>query len=56
MFELERRKRHLEPGQIDISDTMPALPETSQWHHDPVPDEPTINREADGDTINMEDE
>jgi hypothetical protein len=49
LFELERRKRGLEPGQGTISDDFPKLPGDSPWHHDPVPTEPAINREEDGD-------
>jgi hypothetical protein len=46
-FQLERRRRQLdEPGENEPGD-FPALPETSPWSRDPVPDEPTINREED---------
>jgi hypothetical protein len=47
LFELERRRRHLEPGEGTISDNFPKLPATSPWSSDPVGDEPTINREED---------
>ena len=53
-FQLQRNRDGLpDPGESIPAPVMPPLPPTSPWHHDPVPDEPTINREEDGDTINI---
>jgi hypothetical protein len=53
MFELERRKRHLEPGEIDINDTVPAQPASSPWAADPVPAEPTVDGTNCGDVMGV---
>jgi hypothetical protein len=51
-FEIEQHRLQ-NPGEEKAGGPrMPRLPETSPWHHDPVPPEPTINREEDGDFIN----
>jgi hypothetical protein len=48
-FEMERRRRQLdEPAENEPGD-VPALPETSPWHSDPVGKEPTVDRSCDGD-------
>jgi hypothetical protein len=53
-FQLQRNRDGLpDPDESRPAPVMPPLPPTSPWHHDPVPDEPTINREEDGDTINI---
>jgi hypothetical protein len=50
-FQLQRNRDGLpEPGESEPAPVMPPLPPTSPWSHDPVPDEPTIDRREDGDT------
>ena len=39
----------------DIS-SLPPQPASSPWSRDPVPDEPTIDRREDGDTLEQGDE
>ena len=53
MFELERRRRGLDPGAAEPSDEIPQLPSSSPWSGtNPGPgDEPTINREEDSDVM-----
>jgi hypothetical protein len=53
--QLQRNRDGLpEPGEDKPAPTMPKLPASSPWHHDPVPAEPTIDRsQEDGDTINI---
>jgi hypothetical protein len=54
-FTLEQRRRSSDtkPG----GEKMPPLPASSPWSGDPVPQEPSINREEDGSTfINQEDQ
>jgi hypothetical protein len=57
-FEIEQR-RLVNPREEkvggDIS-SLPELPATSPWSRDPVPDEPTIDRREDGDTLEQGDE
>jgi hypothetical protein len=51
-FELQRNRDGLpEPGEEKPAPVMPPLPSTSPWHHDPVPDEPTI--EGDSNTMDI---
>jgi hypothetical protein len=55
-FELEQRRRSLSDDPVPpsgISADIPPLPASSPWASDPVPDEPTIDRTEDGDTINI---
>ena len=53
-FQLQRNRDGIpEPGEEKVAPVMPALPASSPWHHDPVQDEPTIDRREDGDTTNM---
>jgi hypothetical protein len=53
-FQLQRNRDGIpEPGEEKVAPAMPALPASSPWHHDPVPDEPTIDRREDGDTTDM---
>jgi hypothetical protein len=55
LFELERRKS-AGPGEDTPAlpgAAFPPLPSSSPWARDPVPDEPTIDRTEDGDTINI---
>jgi hypothetical protein len=55
-FEYERARRSVtNPGEDAVSGAapLPRLPPSSPWHHDPVPDEPTINREEDGDAFGV---
>jgi hypothetical protein len=47
LFELERRRRHLEPGEGTISDDIPRLPASSPWASDPCGKEPNIDRSED---------
>jgi hypothetical protein len=54
IFEYERRRRSLEPGEI-VSDAYPRLPPSSPWASDPVPNEEPVDRTEDGPTIRMED-
>jgi hypothetical protein len=55
LFELERRQRHLEPGQGTISDDFPPLPASSPWSAaNAIPDELPIDRRCDGDTVEHE--
>jgi hypothetical protein len=52
-FEIEQN-RLVNPGEEKTAPTMPTLPASSPWHHDPVPPEPTIDRSIeDGPTINI---
>jgi hypothetical protein len=51
-FELARRS-NADLGETPTDNAIPSLPPSSPWHHDPVPDEPTIDRTEDGDTINI---
>jgi hypothetical protein len=52
-FEIEQQRLN-NPGEEKVAPVMPRLPPTSPWHHDPVPDEPTIDRSIeDGPTINI---
>jgi hypothetical protein len=46
-FQLEQRRRQLEPGEA-ISDDLPPLPASSPWSGDQLP-EPTVDRTEDGD-------
>jgi hypothetical protein len=51
-FEIEQRRLvnpREEKASGDIS-SLPELPASSPWHHDPVPDEPTIDRTEDAAT------
>ena len=52
-FTLEARKQS--DGTLLGGQPMPKLPKT-HWSNDPVPAEPTINREEDGDTIDINQE
>jgi hypothetical protein len=50
-FQLQRNRDGLpEPGEEKPAPVMPPLPPSSPWHHDPVPDEPTIDRTEDAAT------
>jgi len=56
-FQLQRNRDSLpEPGESKPAPVMPPLPPTSPWSRDPVPDEPTIDRREDGDTLEQGDE
>jgi len=47
-FTLEERRRS---SDLKLGgEPLPPLPKT-HWSNDPVPDEPTVNREDDGDTF-----
>jgi hypothetical protein len=49
-FELEQRRA---AGEVKLGgEKMPVLP-ASHWSNDPVPAEPTINREDDSDTMGV---
>jgi hypothetical protein len=58
IFEFERRRRNLEPGEI-VSDGIPKLPSSSPWSSgiDQLTGaEPTIDRSEDASFINEEED
>jgi hypothetical protein len=49
-----QKNRAVNPGEEKVSSdisTLPPQPASSPWSEDPVPAEPTINREEDGDVM-----
>jgi hypothetical protein len=57
-FEIEQARLD-NPGEAKVGGTvhqLPPLPASSPWAGDPVGPEPTINREEDGDTIDINQE
>ena len=51
LFELERRRRGLDPAAAEPSEDIPKLPSTSPWADDPVGKELPVDRREDGDTF-----
>ena len=52
-FTLEERRRS---SDLKLGgEPLPKLPTASPWHHDPVPDEPPVDRRDDGDFFQPED-
>jgi hypothetical protein len=52
-YQLQRNRDGLPEAGEEKPGDVPALPPNSPWHHDPVPNEPTIDRTDDGDVMGV---